>query len=184
MSLGYNDAEQIVVSFVDGKSAASDMAVIGKKLTCTLADGATDFALGDKFTSAITQNPPAAATPVADARNVGNGTPGAWTLIGEWPAETLTFTCIAVAANAGTFKVEGSKTGRHANLTVAVAYSIILQQLKPGDKILSFFCQPDAGGLIIDDTANVHIDSAGVLHSATDLSTHVGFLTWLDRQGG
>ena len=184
MSLGYNDAEQIAVNFVDGAAAAADMAVIGKRLTCTLADGATDFALGDKFTAAITQNPAAAATMVADGNNTGNGTPGAFTLIGEWPAEIITYTCIGEVANKGTFKVVGSKTGRHANLTVATAHVLTLQQLKPGDKILSFFCQPDAGGLIIDDTANVHIDSAGVLHSTTDLSTHVGMLTWLDRQGG
>jgi len=184
MSLGYNDAEQIVVNFVDGAAAGSTLAVIGKKLTCTLADGATDFALGDKFTSAITQNPPAAATPVADAANVGNGTPGAWTLIGRWPAETITFTCIAVAANAGTFKVEGSKTGRHANLTVAAAYSITLQQLKLTDKIISVIAFADAGSVPTDDTPNCHIDSAGVMHSSTNHSANVLVVTWLDRQGG
>ncbi len=75
MSLGYNDAEQIVVNFVDGAAAASDMAVIGKRLTWTLADGSTDFKLGDKFTAAITQNPAAAATPVADGDNTGDGAP-------------------------------------------------------------------------------------------------------------
>lgn len=61
-------------------------------------------------------------SPAAGGSNVGDGTVGS--VVGGWgaPTETITLTCISEAANAGTFRVEGSKSGVIGVATVAVPF--------------------------------------------------------------
>lgn len=180
--LGHNDAEQLVVSFVDGAAASTAMAVVPKRLVIALSDGATDFAVGDKFTIALTQNPPAAGAVTADSGNTGNGT-GTATLTGTPPAETITLTCIAAASNAGTFKVVGSVSGRHANLTVGVSYTITYQAIAAEDRVVAAIAFADAGSVPTDVTSTITVDD-GVITSTSNLATSILLLYWIDRSAG
>lgn len=74
-------------------------------------------------TPCLTNIPGAAAgAAVAGAENTGNGKLGAVTVETDAPAETWTLTCTAASTGAGTFSVIGSKSGKRADMTVAVAY--------------------------------------------------------------
>jgi hypothetical protein len=62
------------------------------------------------------------AAAVAGEDNVGNGTVGSVSGGFDAPTETITLTCITEAANAGTFRVEGSVSGVLGVATVAVPF--------------------------------------------------------------
>ena len=181
--LARNDAEQIVCSVIDGAAAGAAMAVVSKSISFTISDGATDFAVGDKFTIALTKNPPAAGSITADANNTGNGTGSAVTVVGAVPDETITLVCTAAATNAGTFSVTGSKSGRHDDLTVAVAYTLVYQQIEVGDQIISAMVLADAWAAPSDDADNITVAS-GEITSTTNLSAASLFLVWRDVTAG
>lgn len=87
----------------------------------TLAD-ATDFAVGDTALITIADSD-VKVTATADGGNAGDGSLGSWTSDAGAPEGVYTLTCIAEAADAGTFKVVNPLGVRLADLTVAVAYT-------------------------------------------------------------
>jgi len=178
-----NDAEQIVYSMLNGATAGTAMAVVSKSFSFTLSDGATDFAVGDKFTIALTQNPPAAGSVTADSGNTGNGTGGSVTLVGTPPEETITLKCTAAATNGGTFSVTGSKSGPMDDLTVGSAYTHVYQQIAVGDQVLSAVSFPDAGGQPTDRTDTITVWDGSVTSTA-GLSTANLWLVWRDVDAG
>jgi len=181
--LSRNDAEQVVYSVIDGAAADTDMSVVAKSFSFTLNDGATDFVLGDKFTVAFTSNPPAAGSVTAASGNTGNGTATSVTLVGDVPAETITLKCIAEATDGGTFSVEGSKSGKMANLTVGTTYTHVYQQIEPEDQILSAVVFADTWAAPTNDADNITVYS-GKIQSSTNLSAATLLLVWRDVTAG
>ena len=185
-----NPAEKIIFSYLNGAAANIAINVRPKQLVITINDGATDFDIGDKFTIAVTKNPTAVAAAAADGDNTGNGTVTIGTAVGDLPDETITLTCIAEEANKGTFKAEGSKTGRfmtfagaHDDLTVASAWTHVYQQIEIGDKILAAMEYPDAGGVPVDRRQLITV-AAGSVSCSTGLTTSNLLLTWIDVSAG
>lgn len=90
------------------------------ELNLTLTDGAVDFAIGDKFTVAVTDGVPSTGT--ADGGNTGDGTltsvEGRHALkVGAYSIE-----CITAVLNGGVFKVLDPDGNMLANASVGVAY--------------------------------------------------------------
>lgn len=86
------------------------------------------------------------------AGNTGNGVMGEVTLGAAAVAEVLTLICTAEVSDKGTFSVTGSKTGKHADLTVATAYNNGLVSMTLADGAEDF----DA-----DDTFTIQVTASG-----------------------
>ena len=194
-----NPAQQIIFSYLDGAAALTAMAVAPKQIVLTLVDGSTDFAVGDKFTIAVTANPTAVAAAVADDNNTGNGIVTVGTPIGDLPAETITLTCTVEGAT-GTFKAEGSKTGRfmvplassaskttieaaHDDLTVGSAWTHIYQQIEVEDEILAALEFTDAGAVPVDKRDDITVGS-GSITCSDELEDSNLLLIWRDVTAG
>jgi len=74
-----------------------------EEINLTLTDGGTDFAVGDKFTIAVTEGVPNTGT--ADGGNTGNGTMTGVEGRHGLKVGTYTLTCTATATHGGTFSV-------------------------------------------------------------------------------
>ena len=98
-------------------------------------------------------------------------------------ASIIPVVCTAAATNAGTFSVTGSKSGRHDDLTVAVAYTLVYQQIEVGDQIISAMVLADAWAAPSDDADNITVAS-GEITSTTNLSAASLFLVWRDVTAG
>jgi len=188
--LAHNDAEQVVMSYLSGAAADTEIAVVSKKIVVTISAGATEWAVGDKFTMQITSNnPPTAAAPSADSGNTGNGsmttpTVAAGTLVGRIPEETWTFTC-TTAGGDGTakFKVVGSKSGAQSTeLTSGSAYTITLQTIASNDEVIGAL-HLSAGAVSADVKDKITVGS-GSITCSTNTSGGTILLIWRDVSAG
>lgn len=83
--------------------AGNSIAFSSDEINLTITDGSTDFAIGDKFTIAVTEGVPDSGTP--GVGNTGNGTLTNVEGRRDLKVGTYTFECTAAATNSGTFKV-------------------------------------------------------------------------------
>lgn len=74
-----------------------------EEINLTITDGSTDFAVGDKFTIAVTEGVPNTGT--AAGGNTGDGTLTEVEGRRDLKVGTYTIVCTAAATNSGTFKV-------------------------------------------------------------------------------
>lgn len=82
------------------------------------------FGIGGVLVAAQTLSTPGSASyDRDDSGTPSNGTVGSITGRFGAPTETITGTCITEASNAGTFRIEGSKSGYIGIATVAVAFN-------------------------------------------------------------
>lgn len=107
---------------------------------------------------------PAAAVDPAPA-NTGNGTVSGIAGKEAAPVETITLTCTAAAANAGTFSVRGSVSGPLADATVGVAYV---------SAIINFTINDGAVDFIVGDNFTIAV-AAGFLAEWKGNPNRVGF---------
>ncbi len=105
---------------------------------------------GGALVGTPTRSTPGSAT--AAGGNVGDGTFSAITGGYSAPAETITVTITTAAANAGSFRVEGTKSGLIGTGTVAVAFS---------SPVINFTLNDGATDFAVDDSFTFS-PSAGV----------------------
>lgn len=98
-------------------SATVAVAYKSSHIDFLIADGSTDFIVGDVFIIAVT----AGGTPAVVG--TGNGTIGTISMGRETKPGTYRLQCTAAAANAGTFAVVDPHGNRLLDATVAVAYT-------------------------------------------------------------
>lgn len=118
--------EAFGISFVIDKpvDAKSVIDQILETIDATLATDPTTGKLRLKLIRADYGATPGAAVP--GGGNVGDGTVGSITSDASAPTETITLTCTAEAANAGTFSVVGSVSGVLPDATVGVPYNSVI----------------------------------------------------------
>jgi hypothetical protein len=97
-------------------SATVAVAYASRHLNFTINDGATDFIVNDQFTVTVSTTAPVVS-------GTGNGTISGLSLGPDAKCGRYKLTCIAAAANAGTFSVVAPDGDRLADATVAVAYA-------------------------------------------------------------
>jgi hypothetical protein len=93
---------------------------VSSQINFTLTDGATDFALADLFTIAVTEGVPNTGT--ADGGNTGDGTCTAVEGRRSLKVGVYTFTCITAVANGGVFSVIDPDSIALPNAVVGTAY--------------------------------------------------------------
>lgn len=96
--------------------------------------------------AALTKSSPAAA--VADGGNTGDGTVSAPVGAYGAPTETVTLTCTQAAANGGTFRVEGDKSGYLGDAVVGVAFD---------SPVISFTISDGAADFIVGDKFTIAV---------------------------
>ena len=185
-----NQAEQIVVSRLDGADGDVDITVVAKSIVFTISDGDVDFVVGDKFTCTVSKNPPAVTVPAADSGNTGDGTISTPTLVGDLPDEELTIECTVAAAGAGTFKVTGEKSGVFISgnaqdlVTVGGEYTHVYQQIAAGDEIIAALYYLTAATAPPADKRDKMTAKAGKVSCSDPTDSGIIMLTWRDVSAG